>query len=107
MSWSSSDLAKFSDTLGLNLPDDFGTAGISPSSTTSTPVEGNQQARRSRNFDLGLYVFARAEGRAVARNIFLDGNTFGHSQSVDHKWLVADLSVGPRSTITTPKSPTH
>ena len=80
--------------VGLNLPDDFGTAGISPSSTTSTPVEGNQQARRARNFDLGLYVFARAEGRAVARNIFLDGNTFGHSQSVDHKWLVADLSVG-------------
>ncbi len=80
--------------VGLNLPDDFGTAGISPSSTTSTPVEGNQQARRARNFDLGLYVFARADGRAVARNIFLDGNTFGHSQSVDHKWLVADLSVG-------------
>ena len=80
--------------VGVNLPDDFGTAGISPGSTTSTPLEGNQRAERARFFDLGLYVFARAEGRAVARNIFLDGNTFGNSPSVDHKWAVADLSVG-------------
>ncbi len=80
--------------VGLNLPDDFGTAGISPGSTTSTPVEGNQQAQRARVFDLGAYVFARAEGRAVAHNIFLDGNTFGDSPSVDRKWLVADVSVG-------------
>ena len=80
--------------VGVNLPDDFGTAGISPGSTTSTPVEGNQQAERTRVFDLGLHVFARAEGRAVAHNIFLDGNTFGSSPSVDRKWLVADLSVG-------------
>lgn len=79
---------------GINLPDDFGTAGISPGSSTPTPVEGNQQAERARVFDLGLYLFARAEGRAVARNIFLDGNTFGDSPSVDRKWFVADVSVG-------------
>jgi hypothetical protein len=79
--------------VGLNLPDDFGTAGIGPGATTSTPVERGQSAERA-HFDLGLYVFARADGRAVARNIFLDGNTFGHSASVDHKPLVADLSVG-------------
>ncbi len=78
---------------GLHLPDDFGTAAIGPASTTSTPVEGAAAAERSR-FDLGLYVFARVDGRAVARNIFLDGNTFGNSASVDHKWAVADLSVG-------------
>lgn len=78
---------------GLNLPDDFGTAGISPASTTSTPVERGQRAERSR-FDLGLYLFARADGRAVARNIFIDGNTFGHSASADRKPLVADLTVG-------------
>ncbi len=57
-------------------------------------MEGNQQARRARVFDLGTYIFARAEGRAVARNIFLDGNTFGDSPSVNHQPLVADLSVG-------------
>ena len=78
---------------GLNLPDDFGTASIGPAATTSTPVDGRQAARRSR-FDFGLYAFARADGRLVAHNIFLDGNTFGNSPSVQHKWLVADLSVG-------------
>lgn len=40
------------------------------------------------------YVFAGAEGRAVARNIFLDGNTFRDSRSVDKEPLVADLSAG-------------
>jgi len=79
--------------VGWNLPDDFGTAVIDSASTTSTPVDGPQGAQRSR-FDLGAYLFARADGRLVAHNIFLDGNTFGNSPSVDHKWLVADLSVG-------------
>jgi hypothetical protein len=79
---------------GFNLPDDFGTPGIGPSATTSTPVEGVVRARRAQAFDLGAYLFARVDGRAVARNIFLDGNTFRDSASVDRKWLVADLSVG-------------
>lgn len=79
--------------VGINLPDDFGTATIGPAATTSTPVERGQTAERSR-FDLGLYVFARADGRAVAHNIFLDGNTFGNSASVDSKPFVADLSAG-------------
>ncbi len=80
--------------IGFNLPDDFGTPGIGPAATTATPLEGAQQADRARAFDLGFYVFARADGRVVAHDIFLDGNTFGNSASVGHKWLVADLSVG-------------
>jgi len=79
--------------LGLNLPDDFGTASIGPAATTSTPVDGWQGADRSR-FDLGLYLFARVDGRLVAHNIFLDGNTFGNSPSVGHNPFVADISVG-------------
>jgi hypothetical protein len=65
---------------GLNLPDDFGTPGIEAASATPTPVEGQQRADAPRKFDLGVYLFARADGRAVARNIFLDGNTFGNSR---------------------------
>lgn len=42
----------------------------------------------------GWYVFAGVEGRAVARNIFLDGNTFRDSRSVDKEYFVGDLSAG-------------
>lgn len=40
------------------------------------------------------FIFAGAEGRAVARNIFLDGNTFRDSNSVDKKHFVGDLNAG-------------
>ena len=40
------------------------------------------------------YLFAGFEGRAVARNIFLDGNTFQDSRSVDKELLVGDLQGG-------------
>ncbi len=38
--------------------------------------------------------FGGVEGRAMARNIFLDGNTFSDSHSVDKKIMVADANVG-------------
>ena len=78
---------------GLNLPDDFGTASIGPAATTSTPVDGMMAADRSW-FDIGAYLFGRVDGRAVGRNIFLDGNTFRDSHSVDSNPFVADLSAG-------------
>ncbi|WP_025897017.1 lipid A deacylase LpxR family protein [Sneathiella glossodoripedis] len=40
------------------------------------------------------YAFAGIETRAVARNIFLDGNTLADSHSVDKKYLVADANAG-------------
>ena len=43
---------------------------------------------------LGWYLFAGAEGRAVGRNIFLDGNTFQDSPSVDKNIFVGELSAG-------------
>lgn len=78
---------------GFNLPDDFGTPSIGPGATTSTPVDGQMAADRAR-FDLGSYLFLRVDGRAVARNIFLDGNTFSDSHSVDKYPFIADLSAG-------------
>lgn len=39
-------------------------------------------------------LFAGVDGRAVARNIFLDGNTFRDSDSVDKNHFVADFSGG-------------
>ncbi len=45
------------------------------------------------------YLFAGVDGRAVARNIFLDGNTFTDSHSVDKKYLVGDANVGAALTL--------
>lgn len=40
------------------------------------------------------YLFAGHESRVVARNIFLDGNTFGDSHSVEKELLVGDYQFG-------------
>lgn len=40
------------------------------------------------------YVFVGLDGRAVARNIFLDGNTWRESRSVSKEPLVGDLQWG-------------
>ena len=40
------------------------------------------------------YLFAGVDGRAIGRNIFLDGNTFVDSHSIDKNHFVADLNAG-------------
>jgi hypothetical protein len=40
------------------------------------------------------YLYGGVEGRLVARDIFLDGNTFKDSHSVDREPLVADFQFG-------------
>lgn len=40
------------------------------------------------------YLFGGLEGRLVGRNIFLDGNTFTDSHSVDKNYLVGDATAG-------------
>jgi len=42
----------------------------------------------------GAYFFTRVEGRLVLRNIFLDGNSFRESHSVDKRFLVGDVRFG-------------
>lgn len=44
--------------------------------------------------DWDWYLFAGVNARAVARDIFLDGNTFRDSASVDKNHLVADANAG-------------
>lgn len=72
--------------VGKNIPDDFGPPSIRPSLPGHGYFSGADK--------LGWYLFAGAEGRAIARNIFLDGNTIANSHSVDSKPLVGDFQVG-------------
>lgn len=73
--------------LGMNLPDDFGPSPIRPSAALLS-------LEPERTHPLRWYVFASCEGRLVGRNIFLDGNTYRSSASVDKKPLVGDLILG-------------
>ena len=61
---------------------------INPSAT------GAGKILRPRSHGIGWYLFAGFEGRAVAHNLFLDGNTFAKSHSVAKKTLVRELSAG-------------
>ncbi len=54
--------------------------------TTAAPTE-----KRSK---WELYVFAGAEGRALAHNVFLDGTVFRDSHSVEKEDYVYDLTAG-------------
>jgi hypothetical protein len=78
--------------LGHGLPLDFGTSLIRPAADRAHPI--NERDIRVSGGGPGYYVFARAEARAVGRNIFLDGSTFEDSHSVDRELLVGDFGLG-------------
>ena len=72
--------------IGFNLPDDYGPVRIEPSLPGSNFFEPRS--------GLGAYIFAGIDGRAIARNLFLDGNTFESSRSVDKIPFVGDAQLG-------------
>ncbi|WP_420724245.1 MULTISPECIES: lipid A deacylase LpxR family protein [unclassified Hwanghaeella] len=72
--------------LGKDLTTDLGPPRIRPS------LPGSAYVREADGFN--WYTFASIGGRAVARNIFLDGNTFKDSPRVDKKILVGDMQAG-------------
>lgn len=83
----------FESRIGWYIPRDFGTSIIRPAGDTNAPVD--EQDPRFFGFrGFSLYLFVSVDGRAVLRDIFLDGNTFTDSHSVDKKHFVADLSAG-------------
>ena len=80
--------------VGYNLPQDFGTTHIRPGGETNIPFLDERFEGKRREQDFGFLFFASVEGRAIGRDIFLDGNTFRDSHSVDKEPLVADLALG-------------
>lgn len=75
--------------LGQGLDADFGPPRIRPALVGSAFLDPPSDGAR-----LGWYLFASAQGRAVARDIFLDGSTFRDSPSVDRRLLVGDIAAG-------------
>jgi lipid A 3-O-deacylase len=75
--------------MGRNLKANWGPALIRPSDSGT----GYFAPERTEN-GLGFDLFVGGQGRAIARNIFLDGNTFAKSRSVDKEYAVADLMAG-------------
>lgn len=74
---------------GKNLQADYGQTRIRPA-LSGTPYFNSDYL----DGPFGFYFFAGVQGRAVARNLFLDGNTFQDSRSVDSNLFVGDLSGG-------------
>jgi lipid A 3-O-deacylase len=77
---------------GYQLPDDFGTSELRPGGNNNAPLSVTDA--RSGLAAKGVHVFASFDARLVARNIFLDGNTFRSSPSVDKYPLVGDAALG-------------
>lgn len=74
---------------------DYNIAPVRPGGSVLVPMaEPEGRSNRHNKRDFGVIWFFRAEGRAVAHNVFLDGNTFEDSHSVDKENFVVDLSAG-------------
>lgn len=72
---------------GYNLREDFGPPRLRPSAAGTEFFTGDGQ-------DWAGYVFAGLYGRMVGRDIFLDGNTFEDSASVERRIWVPEYTVG-------------
>ncbi len=80
--------------IGYYLPQDFGTSALRSGGDNSTPGAGDP-----RFYDQwGVHAFLSLDGRWVVRDIFLDGNTFRDSHSVDKHPFVADAAWGVAAT---------
>ena len=83
--------------IGYVLPDDFGTTQMRGLGNMAFPASGSfheegRQAAPPRRF--GVYAFAGGGASLVARNLTLDGNTFGDSPHVDKTPLFPGAEVG-------------
>jgi lipid A 3-O-deacylase len=75
---------------GWNPPGDFGTCPIRPGCESNASTDMEDGSGRS----FGIHAFLSMDGRAILRDIFLDGNTWTDSHSVDKRYFVADMGAG-------------
>lgn len=78
--------------IGFNIPKDFGMNSMNEGSFPSLPIES--KAIISTPSKWSIFFNISAGSNLVARDIFLDGNTFKDSHSVDKNYFNAYASVG-------------
>jgi len=78
--------------VGWNLPHDFGASVIRLAGDTNAPVREERAWRTDHPF--GFHLFFGFDGRLVARDLTLDGNTFRDSARIEREWWVGDASGG-------------
>lgn len=79
--------------LGWHLPENFASSGIRTGVAPNPVFTQDNDGKRS-NIRPSLLFFGKVDSRLLLRDIFLDGNTFKASHSVDKENIVADLKAG-------------
>ncbi|WP_309383210.1 lipid A deacylase LpxR family protein [Cerasicoccus frondis] len=75
---------------GYNLPDTLPIESIGAGRSLGEALRDEDSASGS----FSIYGILGFDGRAIARNLFLDGNTFKSSPSVDKEYLVGEFHGG-------------
>jgi hypothetical protein len=75
--------------IGRHLEADYGPVRVRPALSGTDDFNPDHL-----NDEVGFYVYAGSQGRAVGHNIFLDGNTARQSPHVPRRVLVADFQGG-------------
>ena len=75
---------------GKNVPKDFGAFLIDNTSTSKIPLNIKKEDKKKWRYYLNFSLKANA----IARNIFLDGNSFKESHSVEKNYLSLDIGYG-------------
>jgi hypothetical protein len=76
---------------GSRLPNDFGSSPMRPAGNNTSP---GALGKGGWGQDFRAHVFAALDVRAVARDIFLDGNTFTDGPRIHRRPFVGDLAIG-------------
>ena len=77
---------------GYNIPKDFGVSSIDIGADPGIPVHGELENMKKQSWSFSLNLLGG--GSAVARDIFLDGNTFVDSHSVDKENFIYYYGFG-------------
>lgn len=77
---------------GYNIPKDFGVSSIDIGADPGIPIYDEYANMKKKSTSFSFNVLAA--GSAVARDIFLDGNTFSDSHSVEKKNFVGYIGFG-------------